>query len=69
MNKLDVYKEWRILEGKPIVNKDQPFEWMNHLTNEEIDEWVNTTDDPFKAMINTNILYEVSKEEKKKEKK
>jgi hypothetical protein len=61
MGKIDVYKEWRTLKDKPIVNKEQPFEWMNHLTNEEIDEWVTTIDDPFKAMIDTNILYEVSK--------
>lgn len=58
----DVYSDWAILKDKSIVNKDQPFEWMNHLTDEEISEWAsNIQGELFTAMVDTHVLYEVSK--------
>ena len=58
----NVYKDWAILKDKPIVNKDQAFEWMNHLTDIEISEWESSIQgNPLTAMIDTHILYEVNK--------
>lgn len=58
----DVYSDWSELKNRPIVNKNQPFEWMNHLTNDEIYEWESKIKgDPLTAMIDTHILYELSK--------
>jgi hypothetical protein len=58
----DVYKDWAILKDKPMVNKDQSFEWMNRLTDEEISKWESGIQgDSLTAMIDTHILYEVSK--------
>lgn len=59
---VEVYKDWQSLKDKPIINKNQGFCWMKHLTDDEIKTWENTLKgNHFTAMLNTNILYEMSK--------
>jgi hypothetical protein len=58
----DVYKKWATLKNKPIINKNQLFDWMKHLTDDEIDEWKSKVKGNYlTAMVDTNILYEISK--------
>lgn len=56
------YKDWFKLKDKPIVNKGQLFEWMNHLNNDEIKEWESKVKgNKLTAMIEMHVLYESSK--------
>lgn len=63
----DVHKDWANLKNRPIINKNQPFDWMNHLTDKELEDWRSKIQgDVMAAMVDTHVLYEVSKLSKDK---